>query len=229
MIQIENLVKSYDIDEREIEVLKGINLSIDQGKFVSIQGPSGSGKSTLLNMMGGIDRPSSGQIIVNNRNIAQFNDEEMAHYRNKEIGFVFQAFHLEPTYTALENVILPMVFAGVDKKERETRAHQVLDEVGLKDRKDHKPTKLSGGEKQRVCIARAIVNNPGLLLADEPTGNLDTKTGQVIIDLLKRLNQEKDYTIVMVTHDLRVAEQTDGIINLKDGKMTGHLKSGRVG
>jgi putative ABC transport system ATP-binding protein len=219
MIELENITKIYWMGSEEIHALNKISLKVQDGEFVSIIGPSGSGKSTLMHVIGGLDRPDRGKIKVGDIDLRRASDKSLANFRNKQIGFVFQTFNLQPTLTALENVSLPLVFAKVRGRERVQRATAALEKVGLKDRMHHRPSELSGGQRQRVSIARALVNNPTLILADEPTGNLDSKTGAKIIKLLDALNEENGITIVVVTHDVGVAEAGDRIITLRDGEI----------
>jgi len=206
--------------EETINALAGVTLEISPGEFVSIVGPSGSGKSTLLHIIGGLDSPTKGNIIVDGQDLSQASDSELSSYRNKKVGFVFQTFNLQPTYNALENVALPLVFARVPLGKRNQIAREALDTVGLGDRVRHKPGELSGGERQRVGIARALVNNPGILLADEPTGNLDSKARERIMELLTRLNKERGLTLVLVTHDLESARNANRMLQMHDGKLT---------
>ena len=206
--------------EETINALAGINLEIGQGEFVSIVGPSGSGKSTLLNIIGGLDSPTKGNIIVDRQDLSKASDSELSSYRNKKIGFVFQTFNLQPTYNALENVALPLVFARVPFGKRSQIAKEALETVGLGDRVRHKPSELSGGERQRVGIARALVNNPKILLADEPTGNLDSKARERIMELLAELNKERGLTLLLVTHDLESAKSADRMLHMRDGQIT---------
>ncbi|HHY90456.1 MAG TPA: ABC transporter ATP-binding protein [Clostridiales bacterium] len=218
MIRIQNLNKVYTTGTIQVAALKGVNMEIKPKEFVSIMGPSGSGKSTLMNILGCLDRPSSGSYELDGEKIENLNDVQLAAIRNKKIGFVFQSFHLLPRITALRNVELPMIYAGVPPKERRQRASEALCKVGLENRIHHKPNELSGGQKQRVAIARALVNHPAIILADEPTGNLDTKSGNEIIALFQQLNEE-GATIVMVTHEPEIARHTKRIISLRDGEI----------
>jgi len=206
--------------EETINALAGVTLEISPGEFVSIVGPSGSGKSTLLHIIGGLDSPTKGNIIVDEQDLSKASDSELSSYRNKKVGFVFQTFNLQPTYTALENVALPLVFARVPLGKRNQIAREALDTVGLGDRVRHKPGELSGGERQRVGVARALVNNPRILLADEPTGNLDSKARERIMELLTRLNKERGLTLVLVTHDLESARNANRMLQMHDGKLT---------
>ncbi|MCD4838992.1 ABC transporter ATP-binding protein [Neobacillus sedimentimangrovi] len=216
MIQLQSIKKSFLIGKEKINVLNDINLTIEDGEFVSIMGPSGSGKSTLMNIIGCLDKPSSGYYFLAGDDVSNYNDKELAKVRNESIGFVFQQFHLLPRLTALKNVELPMIYAGVSKQDRRERAVEALEKVGLSDRMDHLPNALSGGQKQRVAIARAIVNKPKLVLADEPTGALDTKTSISIMEQFRELNEE-GVTIVVVTHEPEIAEFADRTIMVRDG------------
>ncbi len=218
IIELKGVTKIYKMDKVLVPALRGINLKIRKGEFVSIMGPSGSGKTTLMNLIGCLDRPTEGEIYIANKNIAKLGDDELAKLRREKIGFVFQQFNLIPRLTALENVELPMWFAGLSKKKRRERAIELLKLVGLEKRIHHKPAELSGGERQRVSIARALANNPEIILADEPTGNLDTKTGKEIIEILKDLNKQGK-TIVLVTHDETFAKEAERIIKIRDGRL----------
>ena len=218
MIQVEDVHKSYDLGETFVHALRGVSFSIEVGEFVSIMGPSGSGKSTLMNIVGCLDTPSKGTYLLNDKNVGNLDEEQLAGIRNREIGFVFQKFHLLPRSSALENVALPLKYASVKQSERLIRAEEVLDKVGLSHRLTHKPTELSGGEQQRVAIARALVNSPSILFADEPTGNLDSKTGHQILEIFKDLNK-RGQTIVVITHEREIAEQSQRIITIKDGEI----------
>jgi putative ABC transport system ATP-binding protein len=224
IIRLENIFKIYGSGETEVKALNNINLIIEQGDYCSIMGASGSGKSTAMNIIGCLDRPTSGHYYLDSLEVAQTNDTDLAHIRNKKLGFVFQQFHLLQQLTALENVMLPMVYAGVNSKERRDRAVEALIKVGLEKRLYNKPNQLSGGQQQRVAIARAIVNRPVLILADEPTGALDSRTTQEVLDIFTELNNT-GITVVMVTHEPEVARQTHRIIWFKDGEVIhSHLK-----
>ena len=218
MIQVKDVHKSYDLGETFVHALRGVSFSIEEGEFVSIMGPSGSGKSTLMNIVGCLDTPSEGTYLLKDRNVGNLDEEQLAGIRNKEIGFVFQKFQLLPRSSALENVALPLKYASVKQSERLIRAEEVLDKVGLTNRLTHKPTELSGGEQQRVAIARALVNSPSILFADEPTGNLDSKTGDQVLDIFKDLNK-RGQTIVVITHEREVAKQSQRTITIKDGEI----------
>ncbi|MFP3951106.1 MAG: ABC transporter ATP-binding protein [Candidatus Bathyarchaeia archaeon] len=224
VIKTEGLVKTYIQGTRPLEVLKGIDLEVDRGEFLAVMGPSGSGKSTLLNMIGALDRPTSGKVYVNGVDLSTLNDNQLADLRNKQIGFIFQFFNLIGRMDALGNVELPMAINGTPSNERKERAAKLLEMVGLDGRLDHKPNQLSGGERQRVAVARALSNDPALLLCDEVTGNLDSKTGMEIMDLLQRLNREQGKTFVLITHDPKVAHATGRLLHLRDGVIAGEKR-----
>ena len=217
IIDLENVGKTYEMGDTTVEALKGSNVEIEEGEFVAVMGPSGSGKSTLMNMIGALDTPSSGEVFVGEEAISGLEEDELALLRSEKIGFIFQQFNLIPSMNATENVALPMLFRGVSKKERTERAEEILTRVGLGERLHHMPSELSGGQRQRVSIARSLANDPDIILADEPTGNLDSETGENIMDLLTELNEEGK-TIIMVTHDENDAEYADRIIKIVDGK-----------
>jgi putative ABC transport system ATP-binding protein len=216
IILIKNIRKTYKIGDEIIEALKDVSLNISKNEYVALMGPSGSGKSTLMNMLGCLDSPSAGEYILNNLSVATMSDNELAQVRNKEIGFVFQTFNLLPRATTLDNVALPLVYAGFSKNDRDQRAREVLESVGLGDRMNHKPNELSGGQRQRVAIARALVNKPAIILADEPTGNLDSKTSVEIMGLFEEIHK-KGNTIILVTHEEDIALHAHRIVRLKDG------------
>ncbi|NLK95703.1 MAG: ABC transporter ATP-binding protein [Clostridiales bacterium] len=219
MIEVKGVSKGYRMGKEKVIALNNVSLNIDKGEFVAIIGPSGSGKSTLMHIIGGLDTPSAGSVFIEGNDISKLKDKKLSKYRNEKIGFVFQAFNLENSQTALENVMMPLIFAGVSKKERKKRALFALEQVGLKDLAKHKPNEMSGGQRQRVSIARALVNNPEIIFADEPTGNLDSKSGEGIMKLFHEIN-EKGYTIIMVTHNPLEAEKAKRIIQIKDGEIT---------
>ncbi len=214
-----DLRKIYILGEVRVEALRGINMTINRGEMVSIMGPSGCGKTTLLNIIGSLDYPSSGKIFIEGRDVSNANEKELTEIRRKSVGFIFQFYNLLPVLTAVENVELPMLIAGVPKGERTSRALELLEKVDLLNRKDHKPDELSGGERQRVAIARSLANRPSILLADEPTGDLDTETGQSVLKLLKEVNKTENQTLVLVTHDPNIARQSSRIFHIRDGKI----------
>ncbi|HZW69794.1 MAG TPA: ABC transporter ATP-binding protein [Hanamia sp.] len=216
IIQLEDIKKSYYLGKQELKVLKGISLEVFKNEYVALMGPSGSGKSTLMNILGCLDSPSSGKYILNGEDVSKMQDDDLADVRNKEIGFVFQQFNLLPRLTAAENVALPLIYNGTSKKIRTAQALEMLDRVGLADRSHHKPNELSGGQNQRVAIARALVNNPSIILADEPTGNLDSKTSIEIMHIFGKIQSEGN-TVILVTHEEDIAEYAHRIIRLKDG------------
>jgi putative ABC transport system ATP-binding protein len=221
MIQLKSVCRTYKMGKENVAALDSVNLDIKEGEFVAIMGPSGSGKSTLANVIGGLDRPNSGSINIDGEELSRMSDRELSHYRNKKIGFVFQSFNLIPNYTALENVMLPLVIGGLPGKERREKANEYLKAVGLETRAMHKPNQLSGGERQRVSIARALANDPRILIADEPTGNLDSKKTDEIMAILKLLNKEEKITILVITHDPNVARQADRVLKMQDGRLSG--------
>ena len=223
IIKTENLTKDYETGTQVVSALKGINLSVEKGEFLSIMGPSGSGKTTLMNIIGCLDSPSNGSYYLNNKSVSKLDDDELAKIRNEEIGFVFQSFHLLARNSAFDNVMLPLKYAGVGKEEATKRSNDVLDLVGLSSRSKHTPAELSGGQQQRVAIARALVNQPSILFADEPTGNLDSKTGQDVMNIFKDLNKNGQ-TIILITHEDSIAKQSNRIITIMDGLIKSDLK-----
>ena len=223
IIKTENLTKDYETGTQVVSALKGINLSVEKGEFLSIMGPSGSGKTTLMNIIGCLDSPTNGSYYLNNKSVRKLEDDELAKIRNEEIGFVFQSFHLLPRNNAFYNVMLPLKYAGVGKEEATKRSNDVLDLVGLSSRSKHTPAELSGGQQQRVAIARALVNEPSILFADEPTGNLDSKTGQDVMKIFKDLN-ENGQTIILITHEDSIAKQSNRIITIMDGLIKSDLR-----
>jgi len=222
IIKTENLTKEYETGTQVVSALKGINLSVEKGEFLSIMGPSGSGKTTLMNIIGCLDSPTDGSYYLNDKSVSKLDDDELAKIRNEEIGFVFQSFHLLARNTAFDNVMLPLKYAGVSKEEATKRSNDVLGLVGLTSRSKHTPAELSGGQQQRVAIARALVNEPSILFADEPTGNLDSKTGQDVMNIFKDLN-ENGQTIILITHEDSIAKQSNRIITIMDGLIKSDL------
>ena len=219
VVETEDLTKYYQMGPITVKALESVNLRIKRGEYISIMGPSGSGKTTLFNMVGGIDRPTRGRVYIDGVDIAKLDAYELAWLRCRKIGYIFQTFNLIPVLTAMENVMLPMIFAGVEREERNRRGREILETVGLGERLDHKPAELSGGQQQRVAIGRALANNPVIILADEPTGNLDLQTGLEIITLLRGMNKEKGVTVIAATHDLKMIDVSDRIIYLRDGQI----------
>ena len=224
LIRVKNLKKQFQIGSEIVNAIKDISFEVNAGEFISIMGPSGSGKTTLMNIIGCLDTPTSGEYHLDDSEVSLLDDDELAAIRNRKIGFVFQSFHLLTRNTALKNVMLPLTYAGYDKSEATEKAKSVLDKVGLDDRINHKPNELSGGQQQRVAIARALVNNPSIIFADEPTGNLDTKTGKEIMNLFKELHRNGQ-TIIVITHENEIADQTERIITVKDGLIESDKRS----
>ena len=216
IIKTENIIKTYQTGTQTVSALKGVDLEVEKGEFISVMGPSGSGKTTLMNIIGCLDTPTNGKYFLNEKLVSDLTDDELAVIRNKEIGFVFQSFHLLARNSALDNVMLPLKYAGTDKKDALEMSKNVLEEVGLSDRSTHSPSELSGGQQQRVAIARALVNKPSILFADEPTGNLDSKTGADVMNLFKELNRNGQ-TIILITHEDSIAKQSNRIITIRDG------------
>ncbi|KXB04290.1 hypothetical protein AKJ48_03145 [candidate division MSBL1 archaeon SCGC-AAA261O19] len=221
LIELQDVDKVYETDATSVKALDDVTLIVEKGEFMSVAGPSGSGKTTLLNLIGGLDKPTSGKVKISNRITGRMTDSELDSMRLEKIGFVFQTFNLIPTLTALENVELVLSITGLSSSEQEERAKKLLEMVGLGDRLNHRPSQLSAGERQRVSIARALANDPEIVLADEPTGNLDTDTGNEVVDLMRKLNKELNKTFIIVTHDPNVAKRTDRIVRLKDGAIVG--------
>lgn len=219
VIKIKGIIRNFPLGNELVKVLKGIDLEIERGEYVALMGPSGSGKSTLMNLLGCLDTPTAGTYELNGKDVSNMSQDDLAEIRNKEIGFVFQTFNLLPRTTALDNVALPMVYAGASKEERKNRAEKVLTDVGLADRMDHKPSQLSGGQRQRVAVGRALVNKPSIILADEPTGNLDSENSQMIADILFKYIKEEKSSLIMVTHDPKLANKAKRKIKIKDGKI----------
>jgi putative ABC transport system ATP-binding protein len=228
LIDIRNITKVYEMGEQEVQALAGVSLGVERGEYVAIMGPSGSGKSTLMNLIGCLDTPTAGSYVLNGKEVARMTDDELAAIRNKEIGFVFQTFNLLPRTSAIQQVELPLVYGGASKKERKERAIAALKAVGLSDRMNHTPNEMSGGQRQRVAVARALINNPSILLADEPTGNLDSQTGAEIMALFDELNSRGN-TIVLVTHEEDIAARARRIVRLKDGKIRDDAPNERPG
>jgi putative ABC transport system ATP-binding protein len=227
VIKFKNIVKDYKIGTEVVQALRSISLTIYRNEYIAIMGPSGSGKSTLMNIIGCLDTPTSGEYFLNTHDVSKLEDNRLAEIRNKEIGFVFQTFNLLPRYTALENVMLPLIYAGMPKHERIERAKEVLESVGLADRMTHKPNELSGGQRQRVAVARALINNPSIILADEPTGNLDSKTSVDIMNLFAEIHQ-KGNAIVLVTHEEDIARHAHRIVRLRDGHVESDAKNEHI-
>ncbi|PQB03861.1 ABC transporter ATP-binding protein [Aureitalea marina] len=224
VIKIREIKRDFPLGQEVVKVLKGIDLDIEKGEYVALMGPSGSGKSTLMNLLGCLDTPTSGSYLLNGKDVSNMSDDELADIRNTEIGFVFQTFNLLPRTTALENVALPMIYAGASKSQRADRASEVLTDVGLADRMDHKPNQLSGGQRQRVAVGRALVNKPSIILADEPTGNLDSKTSAEIMDLFDEIHSAGN-TVIIVTHEEDIAEHAHRVIRLKDGMVESDIRT----
>ena len=219
LIEIKNVTKTYHLGDETLNALDDVSFSVQPGEFIAITGPSGSGKSTLANIIGGLDRPNSGSVVVDGNELAHTKDAKLSNYRNEHIGFIFQSFNLQGTNTALENVMLPLVFSRMKNKDRKVRAKECLEAVGLGDRAKHKPSQLSGGQRQRVAIARALAIKPSIIIADEPTGNLDTSKGQEIMKILNDLNKQ-GITLLIITHDMSVARQAHRVVEIRDGKIT---------
>jgi putative ABC transport system ATP-binding protein len=224
IIETQNLVKTFQVGSEEVQALKGVNLSVNKGEFLSIMGPSGSGKTTLMNIIGCLDTPSSGKYYLNNKLVNELDDDDLAMIRNKEIGFVFQSFHLLARNSALNNVMLPLKYAGIKESDAYQRANEVLEKVGLINRVNHSPSELSGGQQQRVAIARALVNKPSIIFADEPTGNLDSQTGNDVMKLFQELN-DQGQTIILITHEEDIAMQSKRTITIKDGLIESDIKN----
>lgn len=219
VVELKNVTKTYRLGDETLNALENVSFKVNAGEFIAITGPSGSGKSTLANIIGGLDHPNDGSVVVDGNELAHIHDSKLSEYRNAHIGFVFQSFNLQGTNTALENVMLPLIFSGMKNKARKARAKECLEAVGLGDRLNHKPSQLSGGQRQRVAVARALAGTPKIIIADEPTGNLDSAKGEEIIDLLKGLNKQ-GITLLIITHDMNVARQAHRIVEIHDGKLT---------
>ncbi len=228
IIELKDIAREYQVGSQLVKALQSITIDIQENEYVALMGPSGSGKSTLMNMIGCLDTPTRGTYILNNNDVSSLDDDQLADIRNKEIGFVFQTFNLLPRYTALDNVALPLIYAGWSKQDRQDRAREVLELVGLGDRVDHKPNEMSGGQRQRVAVARALVNSPSIILADEPTGNLDTKTSHEIMGLFNEIHQQGN-TVILVTHEEDIAQHAKRIVRLRDGLVeTDQRQSGQI-
>lgn len=219
ILELDNIYKTYKLGNTEVEAVKGISLSLQEGEFISIMGPSGSGKTTLLNLIGALDKPTKGEVYINGDNVNSMSDKDLTQLRRNKIGFVFQFYNLIPVLTCYENIELPLFIAGISKKERKLRVENLLKKMGLEKHRNHRPSELSGGQQQRVAIARALVNNPSILIADELTGDLDSKTGDIIMDYLRSLNKSENQTIIVVTHNIHIAKKTNKIYTIKDGKL----------
>ncbi|MEM1578236.1 MAG: ABC transporter ATP-binding protein [Archaeoglobaceae archaeon] len=219
LIELIDVHKVYNVGYYEVQALNGVTLSLEEGEFVAIMGPSGSGKSTLLHIIGCLDKPTKGEVRINDIETSKLSDRELTKIRRDSIGFIFQQYNLIPTLTSLENVELPMIFKGIAREERKKKAMYLLSQVGIEDVADRKPNEISGGQQQRVAIARALANDPAILLCDEPTGNLDSKTGKQVMEIIKKMNKERNVTVVLVTHDLSLADYAERIIRIRDGKI----------
>jgi putative ABC transport system ATP-binding protein len=217
VVKTEDVVKEYQMGDNVLRALDGINIEIERGEYISLMGPSGSGKSTLFNMIGALDRPTEGHVFIDGQDMSQLSQSQIAWFRCHRVGYIFQSYNLLHVMTALENVTLPMIFAGLSASQRDEKGVELLEKVGLGDRIDHRPDELSGGQRQRVAIARALANDPSIILADEPTANLDTITGREIIDLIKQLNTEDKVTVISATHDLKMLDVSDRIVDIRDG------------
>ncbi|MDI9643093.1 MAG: ABC transporter ATP-binding protein [Archaeoglobaceae archaeon] len=219
IIELIDVYKIYRTDFYEVHALNGVTMEVEMGEFVAVMGPSGSGKSTLLHLIGCLDKPTKGEVVINGKETSKLSDGELTKLRRDSIGFIFQQYNLVPTLAALENVELPMIFKGISKVERRKRAMELLKQMGIEDIADRKPKEISGGQQQRVAIARALANSPAILLCDEPTGNLDSKTGRQVMDLIKKMNKEHGVTVILVTHDLSLADYADRIVKIRDGRI----------